>query len=727
MSQDIEFLEVEEARKLLFASTMKDDRQLKDNIRHHEFPLDLFNIQPSLLTNVLYGENGSGKTTFLKLMQDAGGFIQSVFNIDRKRGFASTEDLIDWHQGRIPKAYQNPMYPNLLKFEDLKENLVFESICDATRGPRKWNYGLGKAINSRKPLISSFSLEMEGVFAPDLWIDEGHSGDMKFVCKIEPIDGFEWELNNRLMEVDNFHGTFYRIHLRLDAFLDDYNAEIAKRPDTALLDISMGEGTFHPYWAEYNIPFLVNQSEGVLPLGGIVLNPDVEVSKEFRWEDDSFQNKWVDKENRIRDSKFSLFYNLVVGEAVGDLDIIQEGEVNSPDCEFFRHAAVYAAHGFSSDFFLSPADEVAEKGTKTGTIPLPSLKRKDHYELWSDMLHGNYGGPFDDENPYAYTDVSFRHTLSGNYGFIVDLVKTLKSAYTFSPNYDPKPLVIETPERGRFNNRFVNDDPLKYLHLMYILDPPETAIDGVIDSIQFSKEIPGNLTQQLETLGDIEDMLGIRNQPYLNTFPDYSQVPTFDGDPDTEPLSVLERYMRTYANFGFTEPMQEGAAKAEIKNNIVERLEYIWFVGMPMAVSKRKPELMNALLEKHLGLTVAKPEGAGPMHGRGVRGKINFSPDNIWSLKSKKKIKFEHLSSGQRNLFSLISILGSEGDGPILIDEPELSLHMDWQLAMKDIVQSLVNHSKRQVFIASHSPDVILKFDDRSFPLLGEEVSDIDA
>ena len=148
---------------------------------------------------------------------------------------------------------------------------------------------------------------------------------------------------------------------------------------------------------------------------------------------------------------------------------------------------------------------------------------------------------------------------------------------------------------------------------------------------------------------------------------------------------------------------------------------------MPKEIANRKPKLMNALLEKHIGLTIAKPKGAGPMHGRGVRGEINFSPNNIWSLKSKKKIKFDNLSSGQRNLFSLISILGSEGDGPILIDEPELSLHMDWQLAMKDIVQSLVNHSKRQVFIASHSPDVILKFDDRSFPLLGEEVSDIDA
>ena len=283
----------------------------------------------------------------------------------------------------------------------------------------------------------------------------------------------------------------------------------------------MEEGTFHPYWAEVNIPLLVNRSEGVLPLGRMVLNPDLEVSKEFRWEDDSFQDKWIDEENKIRNPKFSLFYNLVVGQAVGDLDDIEKGEISSPNCEFFRHAAVYATEGLSSDFFLSPAAELGEKGTKTGTIPLPSLKRKEHYELWNDMLHGNTAGTFDDENPYENMDVSFTHILSGEYMFIVDLVKTLKSAYTFSPDYNPKPLVIETPERGRFDNRFVNDDPLKYLHLMYILDPPETAIDGVVDSIQFSKEIPGNLGQQLETLGDIEGLLGPVGRSHLSKLSNY--------------------------------------------------------------------------------------------------------------------------------------------------------------------------------------------------------------
>ena len=116
---------------------------------------------------------------------------------------------------------------------------------------------------------------------------------------------------------------------------------------------------------------------------------------------------------------------------------------------------------------------------------------------------------------------------------------------------------------------------------------------------------------------------------------------------------------------------------------------------------------------------------AGPMHGRGARGEDQLFSKQHLESQVQKKIKFDNLSSGHKPLLA-ISILGSEGDGPILIDEPELSLHMDWQLAMKDIVQSLVNHSKRQVFIASHSPDVILKFN-VARSLLGEEVSDIDA
>ena len=133
----------------------------------------------------------------------------------------------------------------------------------------------------------------------------------------------------------------------------------------------MGEGTFHLYWAEYNIPFLVNQSEGVLPLGGIVLNPDIEVSEEFGGRMIPFKTSGLTKENRIRDSKFSLFYNLVVGEAVRDLDDIEKGEISSPNCESsFAMQPCMRLKRLPSDFFLSPADEWQKREPKTGTIPL---------------------------------------------------------------------------------------------------------------------------------------------------------------------------------------------------------------------------------------------------------------------------------------------------------------------------------------------------------------------
>lgn len=256
---------------------------------------------------------------------------------------------------------------------------------------------------------------------------------------------------------------------------------------------------------------------------------------------------------------------------------------------------------------------------------------------------------------------------------------------------------------------------------MYTLNPPERAIDGVVESITV-ESLRGNLKLQLTTLEDIYDQLGWTLQMPWDRY-----RLRFKNDSDTGLSSYetgINYYKEKYASLGFDEAEQEGAAKAEIKNFIVEQLDYLWFEGMPREIARQKNNIMRELVRTHIGLTFDDPEGPTFEDDTEL---FTFSPDKIWSLKSRKKIKFEHLSSGQRNLFSLISILGSEGDGPILIDEPELSLHMDWQLAMKDIVQSLVNHSKRQVFIASHSPDVILKFDDRSFPLLGEEVSDIDA
>ena len=724
MSQDIEFLEVEDARKLLFASTMKDERHLRDNINHHEFPLDLFNIQPSLITNVLYGENGSGKTTCLKLMQDAGSFIQSVFNTSENRGTATKEDLMDWHKGNLPRMYQHPQNQSHIKYEDLNDNLVVESIRSTLKPINKDRETMAKAHDYFLPMRSSFNLQMEGVFAPHgVWQDD-HSGDMKFSCQIKPMRdlGFAWEDNKRLKNIKNLDGVFYMIHLRLDAFGDDYITEISESPDNALLDIKKGATEFRPYWAEHNIPILVHPSEGVLALGRTVINPEVGVSDEFKWEDEHGDRGdfFVDAEDSEGNTnpEFSLFRNLVVGQLMGDLDPIEKVDIFSPACEFFRHAALYVRGGFPSDFFLCPTMQLMTDSSSK-PIQLPSMIEETHFRLYEDYhLDGAVDG-FDDENPYSDDEIDWLNLFSGNMDHVRDLVQHIRSVYSFSPDYTPTPMSFKSPKPGRFSDRFVNNEPSKYLHLMYTLNPPERAIDGVVESISL-ESLRGNLELQLSTLEEIYEHLGSTlEMPWAPLRIRWGD----DSDPVQSDFEEgMEYFKEKYLAMGFNESEQEGAAKAEIKNFIVEQLDYLWFVGMPKEIARQRLRMMKELVGTHIGLTFGNPQ-----HNNSDKDKELFSPDNIWNLKSKKKIEFKHLSSGQRNLFSLISILGSEGEGPILIDEPELSLHMDWQLAMKDIVQSLVNHSKRQVFIASHSPDVILKFDDRSFPLLGEEVSDIDA
>ena len=170
VSQDIEFLGVEEARKLLFASTMKDGRHLHDEIWNHEFPLDLFNnADSSSLSTILYGGNGCGKTTFLKLMRDTTAFLQSILEHSKNRGIAETNDLMDWHHGKIPSEFQSTSNPNNLKFELMEDNLVYSSIVSTIQKPQKDREAFHKAIgiNFYQEYRAGFSAEMEGVCSHD--------------------------------------------------------------------------------------------------------------------------------------------------------------------------------------------------------------------------------------------------------------------------------------------------------------------------------------------------------------------------------------------------------------------------------------------------------------------------------------------------------------------------------------------------------------------------------
>ncbi len=85
----------------------------------------------------------------------------------------------------------------------------------------------------------------------------------------------------------------------------------------------------------------------------------------------------------------------------------------------------------------------------------------------------------------------------------------------------------------------------------------------------------------------------------------------------------------------------------------------------------------------------------------------------IESLITKNRLNIESLSSGEKQLITLFGyiIFDARRENIILIDEPELSLHIDWQM---NFTESLINlNYEKQYLLATHSPEIIGGFSDK--------------
>lgn len=87
-------------------------------------------------------------------------------------------------------------------------------------------------------------------------------------------------------------------------------------------------------------------------------------------------------------------------------------------------------------------------------------------------------------------------------------------------------------------------------------------------------------------------------------------------------------------------------------------------------------------------------------------GEIKIIPAN-----STKYLPLESLSSGEQQLmlFYFELIFGSDEETLLLIDEPEISLHIAWQMRLISDLKTIIDRSKKHsaVIIATHSPQVI--------------------
>lgn len=82
---------------------------------------------------------------------------------------------------------------------------------------------------------------------------------------------------------------------------------------------------------------------------------------------------------------------------------------------------------------------------------------------------------------------------------------------------------------------------------------------------------------------------------------------------------------------------------------------------------------------------------------------------------AKNPIESTKLSAGEKQMLSFLTYNAYYENCPIFIDEPELSLHIDWQRQLLGFLLNQESHN--QYFIATHSPAIYAKYSDKEIEL----------
>lgn len=128
------------------------------------------------------------------------------------------------------------------------------------------------------------------------------------------------------------------------------------------------------------------------------------------------------------------------------------------------------------------------------------------------------------------------------------------------------------------------------------------------------------------------------------------------------------------------------------------------------ALKQRKQEQQNAFkeIDKYFEVVntfLDKKELSYELDTRKRVPRVGLKfPDNTWS-------RIQVMSSGERQLLTMLYAVNKmSGNSIVLIDEPELSLHIDWQ---EELLGKMMEQlGDRQIIVCTHSPSIAADFDE---------------
>lgn len=92
-----------------------------------------------------------------------------------------------------------------------------------------------------------------------------------------------------------------------------------------------------------------------------------------------------------------------------------------------------------------------------------------------------------------------------------------------------------------------------------------------------------------------------------------------------------------------------------------------------------------------------------------TRKVFKYGEEGIVVMVGDEPLPLECLSSGEKNDFVMFYnlIFDSEKNGLVLVDEPEISLHIEWQEEYLDCLLDICKMNSLQAIIATHSPNIV--------------------
>lgn len=717
---DEEFLSDEEAHKLAISDSFYYNN---NNGQSLQLPLAALELSPELFVNILYGKNGTGKSTFLKIIDDGIDLVNGLVKqyLVQNNAPLSNEDARSWTEGGLPLRTTMKGGSRKIKSISYANNLFVQNLLQSSNGI------YAKRINEAKEMgimdsenRGSFSTEGKGAQEP--WWNNipGGKDKKEFMFKIKgyhtPKDdggAYSFEISFERLDltcfskyliandrISNIGNAGYVVKCDIKPAGTHFELELSEDPDsnqTYMLSSNENLESSESYnkeappykeWQEKScIPFVINDEHEIITLGNHSINWDSDYNPhdEFHQSDRVFptsinyfpkmNRREMDDQYRDDDSYFKVIENKEPEKRT-------EKENDDWDEFFFMY------HFRRVNYWLSSQDFGA--GSYFFLNPTKTPENLQEYILG---LTGS--GRIDINFEYGYDNVDDQDwdvnpsCAADTVEVLKEIGKGLSSEYSFSLNYKPNdisPPMFAGPKR-KIPSKQIYDSKM-YTSLWGMVNEltnNSPNIESLPETLKFYDKIKRGSKEDLNEA--IIEFFNYLDESILGTI--IKEIPM--------------KYKRRYYDFAniSIRPSEE-----TIVDQIRNRLEFLWSEGISRLEYHNRFETACNCLEEFTGLEMKNPSN-----------KV-FSSKSLKRIDTGASVKYEHLSSGERSIFNLISILAStDQKGPIFIDEPELSLHPVWQLKFNDLVVELVKHSRRQVFFASHSPDIVMPLISRAFPV----------